>query len=63
MLDVMQTENAYCGDDALISLGGRRRLREAGFTPRVAATPDLETMVMSIGLNPLPEPANPENGS
>jgi len=37
--------------------------REAGFTPRVAATPDLETMVMAIGLDRLPEPARQENGS
>lgn len=37
--------------------------REAGFTPRVAGTPDLESMVQSAGLDPLTEPANPENGS
>ena len=37
--------------------------REAGFTPRVAGTPDLESMVQSSGLDRLTEPANPENGS
>jgi prepilin-type N-terminal cleavage/methylation domain-containing protein len=32
MLDVMRTNNAHCGDDAQTSSGGRRRLREKGFT-------------------------------
>ncbi|MCP4573904.1 MAG: uroporphyrinogen-III synthase [bacterium] len=37
--------------------------REAGFTPRVAGAPNLESMVQSAGLDPLPEPSITENGS
>ena len=34
--------------------------RSAGFATAVAATPDLSAMVLAAGLDPLPEPANPE---
>jgi uroporphyrinogen-III synthase len=34
--------------------------RAAGFKTAVAATPDLEAMVLAAGLDPLPEPVSPE---
>ena len=36
-----------------------RAAREAGFATAVAATPDLEAMVLAAGLDPFPEPAEP----
>ena len=37
--------------------------RDAGFPTRVAATPDLEAMVLAAGLDPIPAPATPRSGS
>lgn len=37
--------------------------REAGFEPAVAATPDLNAMVVACGLDPLTEPVPPERES
>lgn len=37
--------------------------REAGFPTRVAATPDLDAMVLAAGLDPIPAPATPRSGS
>jgi uroporphyrinogen-III synthase len=37
-----------------------RATRSAGFETAVAATPDLQAMVLAAGLDPLPEPNTPE---
>lgn len=40
-----------------------RAARAAGFPVALAATPDLEAMVLAAGLDPVPAPADPRSGS